>query len=463
MPGNLFIEGAYCKKKNRYVDNRGFLMELFREFPNKQVNVSHSLPNVIRGIHAASYGKLLTCIHGSLTDYVVDLRPDSPTFLAWACVKLELNDQLYIPAHCGHAFLSGSNGCTFVYAQEEVYSLEESKYYAWNDKIVSIPWPIQETPFIISNIDKQSPSVSSLYPELNLKPRSKVLIIGASGQLGQSLVKIFGDEERKKNFLCIGTYFRHKRDGCSQQLDMESLDEMKAEFILGSIRPLVVYICSALASADVCEIEKEKATKINTEGPMWIAKAANKVGSKVVYLSSDYVFDGQSSSYKESDTPHPINVYGKTKLDGENAVMRETSNNALIIRTHGIFGPDAGKKNFVYQVAEGRRNSVPCDQTGNPIDSRDLSEALFQLGTCLNVSGIVHVAGDTLYTRYQFALDILKYLNIESKVIPIKTSNNEGTPRPILNGLDNSKFHSLLPNFKFRSLKQSFSDWSPLE
>ena len=143
--------------------------------------------------------------------------------------------------------------------------------------------------------------------------------------------------------------------------------------------------------------------------------------------------------------------------------MRETFNNALIIRTHGIFGPDASKNNFVYQVAEGRRNSVPCYQTGNPIDSRDLSEALFQLGTRLNVSGIVHVAGDTLYTRYQFALEILKYLNLESKVIPIKTSNNEGTPRPILNGLDNSKFHSLLPNFKFRSLEQSFSDWNPLE
>jgi len=460
----LFIKGSYHSKLQTNDDNRGCFLEIVREFPSKQINMSESVPNVIRGIHASSYGKLVTCISGSLTDYVVDLRPESATYLTWAAVKLEPYQQIYIPPNCGHAFISGSNGCKIVYAQEGVFSEYTNTYYAWNDPIINLPWPSSGIDCIISEKDRSSiPYKQTMY----LTSRPKVLVIGGSGQLGQSLLNVFNKDSPES--ICIGTYYTHKYDNCSLYLNFEDTTYAEIEILLNSIQPHVVFICSALASADVCETQKERAYQINAHVPGWIAKAGNKINAKIVYFSSDYVFDGKHGPYSEDDTPNPINVYGQTKFEGETQLLNNSNpDNILIIRTTGIYGPDLSANNFVYQVARRKRSQYANDQIGNPIDSRDLSMITYHLSILSNVHGIVNVSGPTFYDRYSFACAILKTLDpehnsVESHIESKATDNlAQIAKRPLLAGLKIDKLKTLLPQFEFRSLSDSFKDWNPL-
>jgi len=479
----LYIEGAYYRKLVSHDDNRGYLMEVFRDFQNKQVNVSHSLPNTIRGIHAAYYGKLVTCISGTLTDYVIDLRPNSPTFLGWARVHMEPNDQIYIPACCGHAFVSGSsNGCTIVYAQEDVYKPETNQYVAWNDSIINIPWHAHQTndrEFIISDTDKNAPLLSEItwmgieFNKLNLnQSKRKILVVGASGQLGQAFVQLFNQKDTTRDeYLCIGTYCTNKLTGCSIHVDLENLFEKDAEFLLNAICPSVMFICAAFSSTDACEANKGRAYAINVESPIQLAKAARKVDCKIVYISSDYVFDGKSGPYSEHDKPNPINVYGKTKWEAEKSLLSEDieKNTVIVIRTHGIYGPDANQKKFVYQVAQKKRISFPENQVGNPIDSRDLAQAVFKLSTHhAKPSGIFHIAGPIVYSRYSFALEILRLLKkdfmvrVSDQEQKSEQANAQNTAnRPLYTVLTTQKFRDFIPEFHFRSLEESFSDWDP--
>ena len=114
------------------------------------------------------------------------------------------------------------------------------------------------------------------------------------------------------------------------------------------MRPSVVFICAAYTWVDGCEVDVEKAHKINALAPENLAKAAHQIRAKVVYYSSDYIFDGYSGPYDELSSTNPINVYGKTKLEGERLV-REACADALVIRTTVVYGPETQGKKFELQ------------------------------------------------------------------------------------------------------------------
>lgn len=155
------IEGAFVYILDRYYDNRGFFQEIYsvaKEYPDvqwDQGNLSVSKPNVVRGMHLSPYPKLITCVSGKIFDAIVDLRPDSPTYLTTFAVELDASFpiQFYIPAGCAHGFYAYERSVV-VYLQGGVYDPNEPGYH-W--KSFGIPWPKKEEyVYVISDKDRNA-------------------------------------------------------------------------------------------------------------------------------------------------------------------------------------------------------------------------------------------------------------------------------------------------------------------
>jgi dTDP-4-dehydrorhamnose reductase len=244
-----------------------------------------------------------------------------------------------------------------------------------------------------------------------------ILVIGAKGMLGRDLMGVLLSS--LPNDEVIGW-------------DIEEIDIQKEEdtvFKIEKLRPAIVIHLAAYTDVDGCESNEEKAFAVNAEGTKHVALAASRCLAKVVYLSTDYVFDGNKKEpYLESDVPHPLNVYGRSKLKGEQYVQ-EWVKNSLIVRTQWLYGRYG--KNFVNsilrQATEKRVLSIVNDQMGSPTYSADLTKAIFTL-IQFDVRGIFHVANSDLCTWYTFGQAILKLSGMHKvKVIPI-SSKDLGRP-----------------------------------
>jgi len=244
-----------------------------------------------------------------------------------------------------------------------------------------------------------------------------LLVIGAKGMLGRDLMSIL--QSSLPNDEIIGW-------------DIEEIDIQKEEDTvthLGKLRPDIVVHIAAYTDIDGCESDEEKAFAVNAEGTKHVALAATRCQAKMVYLSTDYVFDGNKREpYLESDSPHPLNVYGRSKLKGEQYVQ-EWVKDALIIRTQWLYGRYG--KNFVtsilQQTREKRVLSIVNDQIGSPTYTADLAKVISVL-IQFNAQGIFHVANSDLCTWYTFGQAILKLWGMDKvKVIPI-SSKELGRP-----------------------------------
>ena len=240
---------------------------------------------------------------------------------------------------------------------------------------------------------------------------SRILVIGAKGMLGRDLVKVLRSSSR--NDEVIGW-------------DFEDIDIREERSTMAKIErncPEIVINVAAFTDVDGCESNEEKAFAINAEGMRHVALGALRCHAKVVYLSTDYVFDGKKREpYLESDPPNPLNVYGRSKWRGEQYVQ-ELVENSLIIRTQWLYGGYGN--NFVTsilrQAREKRVFSIVNDQIGSPTYTVDLSKAISVLIQC-DVKGIFHVANSDLCTWYTFGKAILKLAGIGGvKIIPISS------------------------------------------
>jgi dTDP-4-dehydrorhamnose 3,5-epimerase len=158
------VEGAFELTLSRHWDNRGFFQELFSTnhypFTNfKQVNVSCSSQNVIRGIHKTPFGKLCSCLEGELCDIIVDLRPESPTYKNWYKVWLTAGNskQIYIPPNCGHGFFASQTPTLLLYLQEDTYNPAVEETINWKDPTLAIAWPPAKKHYIVSDKDNNAP------------------------------------------------------------------------------------------------------------------------------------------------------------------------------------------------------------------------------------------------------------------------------------------------------------------
>jgi dTDP-4-dehydrorhamnose reductase len=194
---------------------------------------------------------------------------------------------------------------------------------------------------------------------------------------------------------------------------------------IGHLQPEIVINLAAFTNVDECESQAEKAFAINAEGMRHVAMGALRCHAKVVYISTDYVFDGKKKEpYLESDLPNPLNVYGRSKLQGER-YAQEVSDDALIIRTEWLYGIHG--KNFVAsilrQAQEKRELSIVDDQTGSPTYTVDLATAISAL-IQHDAKGIFHVANSDTCTWFTFGQSILEFSGINGvNVNPI--SSNE--------------------------------------
>jgi dTDP-4-dehydrorhamnose reductase len=244
-----------------------------------------------------------------------------------------------------------------------------------------------------------------------------LLVIGAKGMLGRDLMGVL--QASLPNDEIIGW-------------DIEEIDIQKEEdtvFKIEKLRPDIVVHIAAYTDVDGCELDEEKAFAVNAEGTRHVALAASRCRAKMVYLSTDYVFNGNKREpYLESDSPHPLNVYGRSKLKGEQYVQ-ELVKDTLIIRSQWLYGRYG--KNFVtsilQQAGEKRVLSIVNDQIGSPTYTVDLAKAISVL-IQFDAQGIFHVANSDLCTWYTFGQAILKLSGMgKVRVIPI-SSKEFGRP-----------------------------------
>ncbi len=239
-----------------------------------------------------------------------------------------------------------------------------------------------------------------------------VLIIGGSGQLGKSLSEFM----LKKGYTVNSTY-NTKAEGT---LQLDVTDRKRTFEVITKFHPDVIIDTHSLLARE-CERDHELAWKVNVEGTKNIAEAAIETASGLIFISSDYIFDGTKKKYDERETLSPVNQYGFTKAVSE-AIVRYFVPDSLIIRTSGIYGARKGFPKLVYNTLKNGNNfEVYIDQYVSPTFVENLTEIivlLYQKGE----KGIFNIASDKPMSKYEFAVKVCKRFNLNRELlIPVAT------------------------------------------
>jgi dTDP-4-dehydrorhamnose reductase len=243
----------------------------------------------------------------------------------------------------------------------------------------------------------------------------KLLITGASGLLGTKLCQI----ALKEGYEVYAAYSQHK-PSYGTPVELNILDAEAQRQTLNKIKPDAVVHAAALTDVDKCELEKELAWKTNVEATASLARLCEKLGAFLVYVSTDYVFNGEKGMYKETDIPAPINYYGLTKLKGEEAV--QALHNSCIARGSVIYGltPATGKTNFALWLLDKLRKKeevkIITDQWNSPTLNINMAEMIMEILE-KRTKGTFHLAGATRLSRYEFAQRLAETFNLDPKYI----------------------------------------------
>lgn len=253
-----------------------------------------------------------------------------------------------------------------------------------------------------------------------------ILVVGANGMLGQDLLALLGER--------------------GEGVDIADIDITSFESVLKVLverKPKVVINCAAYTDVDGCESNVETAMAVNGEGPAHLAFACKEIDALLVQISTDYIFDGgKGTPYLEDDAPHPLSIYGESKLAGEmNAAFAP---DYLIVRTQWLYGLHG--KNFVETMlrfgAEKDTLTVVGDQIGSPTWTVDLSLAIIAL-IDKGCRGIYHAANSEYCSWNDFAKAIFEEVGMNVTVNPMTTKElNRPAPRPLYSTLDCSKLNS---------------------
>jgi len=244
----------------------------------------------------------------------------------------------------------------------------------------------------------------------------KAMIVGATGLLGKALMTEWGGDE------VIGLGSK----------DVDIRDVGKVWEAVEKVRPECIVLAAAYTDVDGCESHSDLAFAVNRDGPVHVAEAAKRIGARLLFLSSDYVFDGKNTSpYETGDTRNPQSVYGRSKAEAEVRLL-EVLPECCIARTSWLFG--TGGKCFpdtILKLAASRPAlDVVDDQRGCPTYSVDLSRAI--IGLCRNqASGIVHVTNAGNCSWFEFAREIVKSAGLGTEVCPVSSQQMaRPAPRP---------------------------------
>lgn len=268
----------------------------------------------------------------------------------------------------------------------------------------------------------------------------KILITGANGQLGTELAKLLPEAV------------------LTDVADLDITDFQAVQSFVQERQIKTIINAAAYTAVDKAEDEPLVAQKINVQGPENLAKT----GCKIIHISTDYVFDGTNHQpYRPEDKTNPVSVYGKTKAEGENAVLKNAPI-AAIIRTAWLYSPYGN--NFVKTMrrlgAERDTLNVVADRIGTPTYAADLAKAIKQILPQLNeqTKGIYHFTNEGVCSWYDFAVEIMRLSKLSCKVLPITSAEYPTkAKRPFYSVLDKNKikktFHLEIPHWK-ESLEQ---------
>ncbi|TAN34181.1 SDR family oxidoreductase [Patescibacteria group bacterium] len=283
----------------------------------------------------------------------------------------------------------------------------------------------------------------------------KILITGSGGFVGKNLYKILKSDE---NFYVFGVDRASKSNVVDAVVDIS--DKQAMVEVLRGFNPDEIVHLAALSDVEKCEQEKELTDRQNIAPVKMLAEWANQNDKKIIFISSDYVFDGVKGDFDESACPNPLQYYGQTKLAGEKIVS--ALKNHIILRPTVIYGWDDNGMNFFMQLyrkqKEGREMRVPLDQISNPTYVMDFCRLLKKtLSAALN--GTFLATGNESMSRYDFAVKICQFMGWNKDlIIPVETKLlGQVARRPLLNST-NSKAAQETFQFQFNSLENIFSD-----
>ena len=254
----------------------------------------------------------------------------------------------------------------------------------------------------------------------------KSFVIGASGQVGKSLMRLLGDE-------AVGT--AHTRaTGNLNPLDLADVGAVGR--LIRDLKPQAIYVPGGVTAVDWCETHEAEARRICVDGTVAVREAAEALGAHVVFFSTDYVFSGKSGPYTEKDPPDPISVYGRIKHEAEKVAGQRFT----ILRTSMVYSDEPDSKNFHNFVRDalraGKEVKAFSDQAGNPTYARSLASVAVSVMN-RRFEGLIHACGPEVLTRVEFARRVARAYGLEEGRIRPVTSEELVMPaaRPKQGGL----------------------------
>jgi len=280
----------------------------------------------------------------------------------------------------------------------------------------------------------------------------KVFISGASGLVGGNCLKHF----KEQGWNAIGSYYSYETPDTVFYNTLNPGDSKN--FDIAAFAPDVIVHCGALTHVDYCESHEQESYDKTVQSTINLIAVAKSCHARLVYLSTDYVFDGKDGPYKEDHPVNPLSVYARHKLEAEQMVLRETMN-ALVLRVTNVYGNEIRGKNFVARIVDQCRNNqkltlkLPYDQYASPANAWDIARAMFVLLRD-GKEGIYHICSTDYMNRVELALRVLAYFpDAEYDLIPISTEDmKQPAARPLLGGFVKEKFSSEYPQFLFGNI-----------
>jgi dTDP-4-dehydrorhamnose reductase len=270
----------------------------------------------------------------------------------------------------------------------------------------------------------------------------KLLVTGASGLLGSKIVGL-----AREDYEVIPLHNTNSLHPNSLKLDITNQNQVFNLF--NKLKPDAAIHTASETNVDKCETEKKLAWEVNVDGTRNIAEACQKSGAKLLYISTDYVFNGKKGNYGEEDEPNPIDYYGVTKLEGENQVIQNCKNYA-ILRTSVLYGWHPWKHNFatwvINELKQNKEITVVEDHYNTPTLADNLAEMAIE-AIPKDLQGVYHACGSERIGRYEFARQIARAFDLNQNLIrPIKMEQLTAwiAKRPRDSSLNTDKIRSQL-------------------
>lgn len=257
------------------------------------------------------------------------------------------------------------------------------------------------------------------------------LVVGATGQVGSRLAAAL---------TASGAPVVRTGHSTAADIQLDLGDACAVADVLDAVRPHTVWLAGAYTYVDGCEADPEASRRVNVAGPTLVAAWVRDHGARLVFFSTDYIFDGAAGPYAEDADPHPLSVYGRDKRSVEALLAAELPDQALVVRTTWVYGWAVRGRGFIERLTQnltaGQPVRLPHDQWGNPTSAENLADATRRLWAA-GATGVWHVAGPDYVTRADWGRQVAAHFHCDPTLIEgVPTAAlAQAAPRPLAGGL----------------------------